>query len=165
MGRKYKANKFAQKRRERKRDRGEGSKTVQQPNFQDIVKENEKFISYYQHMQICPSDEWEYFLQTLRTNLPTTFRISGCRNTAKQMLHIIQEEFFAKYIDGTTDDSKKPFSLPWYPNSFAWQLDLTRKDIRRSESHYKLHNFLIAETTAGSISRKFIFPSLLNHTY
>lgn len=33
-------------------------------------------------------------------------------------------------------------------------MHLTRKDIRRSEPLFKLHNFLIVETSAGSISRQ-----------
>lgn len=33
-------------------------------------------------------------------------------------------------------------------------MDITRKDIRRSEAYYKLHNFLISETENGSISRQ-----------
>lgn len=107
-------------------------------------------------MEICPVNEWEHFLETLRTNLPTTFRISSCRKTSKRLLEIIQNEFFDKYVaECSTEGCRRPYSLPWYPNGLAWQLDLTRKDIRGSESHYKLHNFLIAETTAGSISRRY----------
>lgn len=156
MGRKYKANKFAQKRRERKQNREDVSKTIRQEGFQDIIKENEKFVRFYQHMGICPKNEWDSFLQTLRTNLPTTFRISNCRKIAKRLLDIIQTEFFDRYVvESSAEGSTRPFSLPWYPNGLAWQLDLTRKDIRSSESHYKLHNFLIAETTAGCISRKY----------
>lgn len=33
-------------------------------------------------------------------------------------------------------------------------MDISRKDIRRIESFYKLHNFLISETENGSISRQ-----------
>lgn len=55
---------------------------------------------------------------------------------------------------GAENGFNKPFQLPWYPNEHAWQLELSRKDIRRSEAFYKLHNFLIAETSAGSISRQ-----------
>lgn len=36
----------------------------------------------------------------------------------------------------------------------AWQLNLTRKNIRSSEHLFKLHNFLISETNAGAISRQ-----------
>ena len=33
----------------------------------------------------------------------------------------------------------------------AWQLNLTRKDIRRQEIYFKLHNFLISETESGRV--------------
>ena len=33
-----------------------------------------------------------------------------------------------------------------YPDRMAWQLNLTRKDIRREEAYFKLHNFLISGT-------------------
>jgi len=41
-----------------------------------------------------------------------------------------------------------------YPDGLAWQLKLTRKDIRRSEAYFRLHNFLISETDCGNISRQ-----------
>lgn len=41
-----------------------------------------------------------------------------------------------------------------YPDKLAWQLKLTRKHIRGSESFFKLHNFLISETESGNISRQ-----------
>lgn len=41
-----------------------------------------------------------------------------------------------------------------YPGGLAWQLRLSRTDIRRSEALYKLHNFLVAETAAGGVSRQ-----------
>jgi len=41
-----------------------------------------------------------------------------------------------------------------YPDGLAWQLQLTRKDIRRSEAYFRLHNFLISETDSGNISRQ-----------
>jgi 16S rRNA C967 or C1407 C5-methylase (RsmB/RsmF family) len=41
-----------------------------------------------------------------------------------------------------------------YPDGLAWQLQLTRKDIRRSEAYFRLHNFLISETECVNISRQ-----------
>lgn len=77
------------------------------------------------------------------------------------MLDIIRNELFMEYIRGvaelrgkTVEEVEKPICLPWYPNGMAYQLDLTRKDIRRSEPLYRLHNFLINETNAGAISRQ-----------
>lgn len=53
-----------------------------------------------------------------------------------------------------------------YPDKLAWQMNLTRKDIRRVEAYYKLHNFLITETDNGTISRQetvsMIPPLVLN---
>jgi hypothetical protein len=43
----------------------------------------------------------------------------------------------------------KPEALPWYPDQMAYQLNLTRKDIRREELYFKLHNFLVAESGRG----------------
>lgn len=157
MGRGIKRNRFAQKRRERKEQatKDPNAKPERAP-YQELVKENEKFERYYQHVGICPETEWKDLLETLRSDLPTTFRLSGSKNTAKRLLDIIQNEFFTKYVaDSIVENVKKtPICLPWYPNQMAYQLELSRKDIRRSESHYKLHNFLIAETDAGSISRQ-----------
>ena len=57
-------------------------------------------------------------------------------------------------------------SVPRYPGGLAWQLNLTRKDIRREEIYWRMHQFLISETETGSISRQetvsMIPPLLLN---
>ena len=47
-----------------------------------------------------------------------------------------------------------PTHLPWYPDKLAWQLNVTRKDIRRQERYHRLHDFLVAETESESISRQ-----------
>ena len=36
-----------------------------------------------------------------------------------------------------------PAALPWYPARLAYQLNVTRKEIRREESLHRLHNFLV----------------------
>lgn len=77
------------------------------------------------------------------------------------MLDTIKTDLFKQYVDGVSelhaipkDQVERPLCLPWYPDGMAYQLHLTRKDIRRSEPLYRLHNFLIVETNAGSISRQ-----------
>jgi tRNA (cytosine34-C5)-methyltransferase len=51
-------------------------------------------------------------------------------------------------------DPLVPKCLDWYPDRMAWQLNITRKDIRRVEAYFRLHNFLISETESGNISRQ-----------
>lgn len=119
------------------------------------------FIFQFQHQKICPEADWDAFIDTIKADLPTTFRITAYKGEAQRLLEIVKKDFFGDYLRGAdelkeAEDSKvqAPYALPWYPNEFAWQLELTRKDIRRSEAFYKLHNFLIAETSSGSISRQ-----------
>ncbi|XP_031623362.1 tRNA (cytosine(34)-C(5))-methyltransferase [Contarinia nasturtii] len=152
MGRGYKRNRFAQKRRDKKQGK-ENVVRADKP-YENLVKESETFDRYYKHVKICPENEWDDFIKTLQSDLPVTFRISASRNTAKKLLDLIENDFFTKYISDSTHEQKSPIVLEWYPGKMAYQLELSRKDIRRTESHYKLHNFLIAETTAGSISRQ-----------
>lgn len=44
--------------------------------------------------------------------------------------------------------------LCWYPNHLAWQMNITRLDLRKSPILQQLHKFLMAETDNGYISRQ-----------
>lgn len=125
-------------------------------SYDSIVRENEDFVKYYKKQGIVPESEWDEFSVTMKRDLPTAFRITACsRVEAERLLKIVKGEFFEKLVNPEDNSEKKqPFPLPWYPNNFGWQLDLTRKDIRRSEAYFKLHNFLISETATGNISRQ-----------
>lgn len=105
--------------------------------------------------------------------MPTTFRVTGFKDEARALLEIIKTQLFSEYVDGVAElhgiskeKVERPICFPWYPNGMAYQLHLTRKDIRRSESLHRLHNFLIVETSAGAISRQeavsMIPPLVLN---
>ncbi|GLH05793.1 tRNA (cytosine(34)-C(5))-methyltransferase [Gryllus bimaculatus] len=139
-------------------------------SYQDIVRENEDFEKYYKLQGICPDSEWDTFITSIKENLPTTFRITGSKVEARALLKVVKSEFFKDILNPTQNsktvdesvgeneelspDELKLINLPWYPDGLAWQLKLTRKDIRRSEEYFRLHNFLISETNSGNISRQ-----------
>ncbi|XP_068624940.1 tRNA (cytosine(34)-C(5))-methyltransferase [Battus philenor] len=165
MGRKNRqVNKFAQ----RKRDRREQAKNPQEKptgdtrkHYEDIVRENAAFEEYYKTQKVCPEEEWAEFMASLKQNLPTAFRITGSKSEATALLNIVKSEYFSEILnvklkneEKGVEEEIKPVALPWYPGSIAWQLRLSRTDIRRSEPLYKLHNFLVAETAAGGVSRQ-----------
>ncbi|XP_053618621.1 tRNA (cytosine(34)-C(5))-methyltransferase [Plodia interpunctella] len=165
MGRRNRnVNKFAQ----RKRDRKEQEKNPQeQPagdnrkHYEDIVRENAAFEEYYKTQKVCPEEEWPTFMKSLKENLPTAFRITGSKCEADALLGIVKSQYFSELlnmklkVDGTDEEEEiKPINLPWYPSGLAWQLRLSRSDIRRNEALYRLHNFLVAETAAGGVSRQ-----------
>ncbi|XP_030382106.1 tRNA (cytosine(34)-C(5))-methyltransferase [Scaptodrosophila lebanonensis] len=161
MGRDKKQNPFAARKRQKRANGGGGPDRRAEP-YQEITRDNAAFIKYYNIQQICATEEeWTQFLSTIRENLPTTFRVTGFKGEAKALLNIIKTELFTEYVRAVAElngqpaeQVQRPLCLPWYPNGMAYQLHLTRKDIRRSEPLCRLHNFLIVETTAGSISRQ-----------
>lgn len=125
--------------------------------YEFIVKENEKFVKYYQTQNVCKPEEWDDFITSIKSDLPATFRITGSKEEAQRMLEIVRGELIQECSHQTEDGNDETTSiapLPWYPDNLAWQLTLTRKDIRRSEAYFKLHNFLITETENGTISRQ-----------
>lgn len=161
-GRKHKPKKnFAEKRREKQKRQNEWDNAPHR-SYADIIRENKDFENYYKIQKIVAEDKWDEFICTMRKNLPVAFRITGSKSEAKVLLEIIKSDFFKEILntnlkdDDEVDSSKKTIlhCLPFYPEELAWQLQLTRKDIRRSEAYFKLHNFLIAETNSGSISRQ-----------
>ncbi|XP_076257747.1 tRNA (cytosine(34)-C(5))-methyltransferase Nsun2 [Rhynchophorus ferrugineus] len=123
--------------------------------YNDIIRENEKFVKYYEIQGVCKKEEFDEFISVMKTDLPSTFRITGSKGVARKMLEVVEEQLIKDCIQQEGNE-KAPniYALPWYPNKLAWQLELTRKDIRRCEAYYKLHNFLIAETEHGTISRQ-----------
>ncbi|XP_052869160.1 tRNA (cytosine(34)-C(5))-methyltransferase [Anopheles cruzii] len=161
-----KQNPFAKKKRHNKAKSTEERPARREKPYESIVPENESFEAYYKHQRVCEESEWPQFMEHLRRTLPVTFRITGSKAQAKLLLKITKESFFTEYLravgelrkqqteEATGDRVEPPHSLGWYPNELAWQLELSRKDIRRSEPLFKLHNFLISETNSGNISRQ-----------
>ncbi|XP_053670235.1 tRNA (cytosine(34)-C(5))-methyltransferase isoform X2 [Anopheles nili] len=156
-----KQNPFAKKKRDNKQ-KAEAPVRRDKP-YESIVLANESFEAYYKHQQICSDEaEWDQFMAHMRKNLPVTFRITGSKAQAMLLLKLIKEDFFEEYFRAVKELRKEdedshvepPRCLEWYPRGMAWQLELSRKDIRRSEPLFKLHNFLISETSSGYISRQ-----------
>ena len=73
----------------------------------------------------------------------------------KQLSQAKAEDEENKDKNGDSEKDKpnfvEPTCLSWYPDRLAWQLNLTRKDIRREEAYFKLHNFLISENESGKL--------------
>lgn len=55
-------------------DRAEGQS--KEENFSDWVYENESFSAYYKAQGILPDAEWDAFMASLATSLPTSFRVN-----------------------------------------------------------------------------------------
>lgn len=63
---------------------------------------------------ICPENQWDDFLTSLKTDLPMSFRItSSCDLEAKQLLKLIEGGLFTDLLQRDISESSKPFCLPW----------------------------------------------------
>lgn len=133
--------------------------------------ENAAFEEYYKGQQIMGEEEWETFMQTLRTQLPATFRINGTANFAKLIHHKLENDILQKMSSISTPsltEEGKPAKkiivegeeleplkkLSWYPNGYGWQMHYSRNQLRKLPVLQEFHEFLKRENEAGNITRQ-----------
>ncbi|ORX99070.1 S-adenosyl-L-methionine-dependent methyltransferase [Basidiobolus meristosporus CBS 931.73] len=105
---------------------------------------------------IIPTEEWATFLETLKSPLPVTFRITGSRSHAHELRKILETEYIPRLKDIVIDGEpvEPPKHLPWYPEGLGWHFTASRSQLRKSPELSKFHKFLVSETDVGNISRQ-----------
>ena len=145
-------------------------------SYKNVVKENTSFEKYYKAQSLVKDEqEWNEFMTVLRKPLPAAFRVNGfCFGQTQALKNIVEGEEFGNLTLNKPQDSEESeeqdesniVSLPWYPNGLAYQMRLSRVEIRRCEALQKLHGFLVCESENGYISRQeavsMIPPIVLN---
>lgn len=91
----------------------------------------------------------------LRNCSSRVFIFEFCR-TAMEILNVVEKTYVPKLqdvvIDGVKIEPPKP--LPFYPDRFAWQVNVPRLLIRKSPEFAEFHKFIVTETEAvGSINK------------
>ncbi|CCG83525.1 Putative tRNA [Taphrina deformans PYCC 5710] len=130
--------------------------------------QNEKMNAYYKAQAILPEDEFEQHLEAFRKPLPTTFRITGTRESAGRMRDYMQRTFIP-YLSGKMFEGKPlapPEAIDWYPDQLAYQLDIPKQAIRRNPDFQAFQKFLVMESDSGNVVRQevvsMIPPLLMN---
>ncbi|XP_031561431.1 RNA cytosine-C(5)-methyltransferase NSUN2-like [Actinia tenebrosa] len=138
--------------RKRQKFKGRRDKKV----WHEITKENKMFEKYYKAQNIIPEEEWDDFMATFKKDLPSTIRITGTRSQSKLLLQFLKKHYLENLSDTAMQGEKvePPKTLPWYPDELAWQVNLSRKFLRKSATMEKFHYFLVQETECGNISRQ-----------
>ncbi|MPC71796.1 tRNA (cytosine(34)-C(5))-methyltransferase [Portunus trituberculatus] len=85
----------------------------------------------------------------MKENLPAAFRLTGTKDMACALLRVMKTTFFEPLSQITP-----PELTPEEQEAGEEPLNLTRKNIRRCEAYWQLHQFLISETETGNISRQ-----------
>lgn len=124
--------------------------------FAVIDRDNEDFKNYYKQQNLLSEEEFDQFYNHLKTILPSTFRITGSRAAAMEILDVVEKTYVPNMqdvvIDGVKIEPPKP--LPWYPDNLGWQVNAPRLVIKKSPEFQKFHRFMVTETEAGNISRQ-----------
>ena len=119
-------------------------------------KNNKTFEKYYKAQQIVPPEEWDQFMECLRTPLPTSFRINGSGKFAEDVRDMVENKLFSKV--GETVSGEEPIAPPkcvrWYPNRLAWQFNYSRQQLRRLPHLEQIHEFVKRANEYGSITRQ-----------
>lgn len=140
----------------KKKTFGARDDTNARKGWNELVRENAKWESYYKLLQLFPAEQWDEFKTTCQSPLPLTFRVTGSRKHADEVLSLFKTRHLPNLTDVEFEGNKiqAPKSLPWYPNEYAWQLDVPKTVIRKNEQFAKTQRFLVVENAVGNISRQ-----------
>lgn len=64
------------------------------------VASHADFEEYYKQQGIVPEGEWDAFMESLRTPLPTTFRINGSGKFAADLRDQLAQDFLSSFQGG-----------------------------------------------------------------
>ncbi|VDN50185.1 unnamed protein product [Dracunculus medinensis] len=98
-------------------------------------RSNMLFFEFYKLQRLINDDEWDSFVDCLKSDLPTSFRIRGCHREAETLIKIMNERYFTAMINLSENGISGihvPQSLPWYPQAF--QTIMPRNAIRKTVS-------------------------------
>lgn len=149
--------KFGKSKKPRSDDRDDPTRQAEAKTYQDVVRENLAFETYYKAQRLTKDDqEWSQLMDTLRRPLPAAFRINAfCFGQTQALKNLVESHEFGNLTINTSGtDESNIVPLKWYPNGLAYQMRLSRTEIRKSERLQKLHSFLVSESENGYISRQ-----------
>ncbi|KAL3493472.1 S-adenosyl-L-methionine-dependent methyltransferase [Aspergillus germanicus] len=129
---------------------------AQRRDWQDFPRSNERFENYYNSQDIIPEEEREIFWETLRKDLPNSFRFTGSKGHALSVQERLKEYYIPEItsIQYEGQNVEPPRPVEWYPDQLAWSMTTPKQVIRRFAPFASFQKFLVAETDVGNISRQ-----------
>ncbi|PWA02302.1 hypothetical protein BB558_001571 [Smittium angustum] len=155
MAKKRKANVWKKNTNKRNRDDPASSKNFPD-RTEDALKQNENFETYYKAQKIVPEEEWDSLISHLKRSLPTSFRVTGTRIQAEDLVTQIKRDFipFIQNIEFDGVTYEPPHEIPWYPDGLGWSFEVPKIALKKSVHLNKFHKFLVTESEIGNISRQ-----------
>ncbi|KAJ6289101.1 hypothetical protein OIU76_024989 [Salix suchowensis] len=132
------------------------SNSENKTHWKPFSTQNSAFDEYYKEQGIVTAEEWDTFIEVLRTPLPAAFRINPssqfCEDIKSQLENDFMNSLKAETTDGGEVEAIRP--LPWYPDNLAWHSNFSRMQLRKNQTLERFHEFLKLENEIGNITRQ-----------
>lgn len=127
-----------------------------------IPSVSEAFTTFYKAQHIVQSEEWDAFIEAARIPLPESFRVNSIRGHAVDSVieHLKTGAFksIASVEPVAMADPKVPMSPPvalsWYGDGTAWQIGVTKRQLKKHPACAELRSWLQGVNEAGLINRQ-----------
>lgn len=125
-------------------------------NWKDVVRENENWETYYRKQQLLSEDEFTQFKVASQRDLPLTFRITGIKQHALEILELMRVKYIDSLKNTTWEGVKLPTPMPlkFIPDDLAWQVDVAKQVVRKCKQFAQFQRFLVVETAVGNVTRQ-----------
>nr|GMC65935.1 tRNA (cytosine(34)-C(5))-methyltransferase-like isoform X1 [Ipomoea batatas] len=137
-------------------DDANGNSNNSNSTWEPFDSRNLSFDEYYKEQGIVPPEEWDTFIEYLRTPLPAAFRINSSSQCYMDIRSKLEGDFMnslqAESADGSEVEAIKP--LPWYPENLAWHSNFSRNQLRKNQTLERFHEFLKLQNEIGNITRQ-----------
>nr|XP_016440804.1 PREDICTED: tRNA (cytosine(34)-C(5))-methyltransferase-like [Nicotiana tabacum] len=137
-------------------DNNKNNRENSNPTWQRFATQNLAFDEYYKEQEIVPPEEWNTFVDCLRSPLPAAFRINSSSQCYLEIRSKVENDFVKSLQEEGTDGSEveaiRP--LPWYPENLAWQSNFSRQQLRKNQILGRFHEFLKLQNEIGNITRQ-----------
>lgn len=130
---------------------------MSEKGYKCLVKESHLFEKYYREQKIVPEEEWGRFLEYLKQDLPSTFRIVDVSPYSPSIKEFSKEmEAVSVYLNEDSEEMDNLIKeIKWYPKGLAFQITKSRDKLRRSSGVSKeFHSKLVLMSDGGSIMRQ-----------
>ncbi|CAL1352881.1 unnamed protein product [Linum trigynum] len=135
---------------------GNSAATAVDRSWKPFATQNTAFDEYYKEQGIVSAEEWDTFMEVLRTPLPAAFRINSSSQFSSDIRQQLENDFMkclqAEGADGVEIEAIRP--LAWYPDNLAWHSNYSRMQLRKNQTLERFHEFLKLENEIGNITRQ-----------
>ena len=117
----------------------------------DVNLDNPNFEKFYR--QIVPANEFDQFIETLKSPLPIVFRTSPSSIFAPFVAEEIKSQFpNGEAVQVGETMVEPPKQLDWFPG--VWQFKASRKETRQEPKLAEFKKWLVGAAEAGQVVRQ-----------